>query len=349
MKFDFDDILLTDNSFSSCETRADINILKDGYLPLMTAPMDTVISNDNIDVFKKNKIISVLPRGENKTEYSTDKVVFFSYGLKEFKTLFLEKDFRETIPTEKVYALVDIANGHMNLLYQMAKEAKEKYGNQLVLMVGNVASPEIYFQYAKIKVDYIRCGIGGGAGCLTTVQTGFGYPMASLISECNSLRDGHFSEYGYIVADGGFRSYSDIIKALALGADYVMCGSIFNKALESCSQTFCKTSIGNVPFILENVENANMVEELISNKKLVKPYRGMSTKEVQRKWGKETLRTSEGISKENIVEYKLEDWVENFSDYLKTAMSYCGKMDIVFFKNISFVLITENSLKRFKK
>ena len=37
-------------------------------------------------------------------------------------------------------------------------------------------------------VDYVRIGIGNGGGCLTTVQTGVGYPMASLISECNDIK-----------------------------------------------------------------------------------------------------------------------------------------------------------------
>lgn len=37
----------------------------------------------------------------------------------------------------------------------------------------------------------------------------------------------------FIIADGGIRNYSDIIKAIALGADYVMCGSIFARMIES--------------------------------------------------------------------------------------------------------------------
>ena len=54
--------------------------------------------------------------------------------------------------------------------------------------------------------------------CLTTQNTGVGYPMASLIKECyqESLK---LDDPSYIVADGGMQTYSDIIKALALGAD----------------------------------------------------------------------------------------------------------------------------------
>ena len=39
-----------------------------------------------------------------------------------------------------------------------------------------------------------------------------------------------------IVCDGGIRGYSDIIVALALGADYVMIGSLFAAMDESCAE-----------------------------------------------------------------------------------------------------------------
>ena len=53
-------------------------------------------------------------------------------------------------------------------------------------------------------------------GCLTTQQTGVGYPMASLIELTKGIAD-TLSNPAKIVADGGFKKYADIIKALALG------------------------------------------------------------------------------------------------------------------------------------
>ena len=38
----------------------------------------------------------------------------------------------------------------------------------------------------------------------------------------------------------------------------------------------------------------------------------MSTKEVQKKWGKEKLTTSEGVVRMRTVKYTLEGWTENF-------------------------------------
>jgi hypothetical protein len=66
-----------------------------------------------------------------------------------------------------------------------------------------------------------------------------------------------------IVSDGGIRNYSDIIKALALGADYVMCGSIFSKMLErdaSFSRTLWLPSIQRYGYSSEQHPAINFQE-----------------------------------------------------------------------------------------
>jgi NAD(P)H-dependent flavin oxidoreductase YrpB (nitropropane dioxygenase family) len=75
------------------------------------------------------------------------------------------------------------------------------------------------------------------------------YPQASLIDECYQVKQSLLSlhddlgESKYkkslfpkIVADGGIRNYDHVIKALALGADYVMIGSIFAQCIESAGE-----------------------------------------------------------------------------------------------------------------
>ena len=84
-------------------------------------------------------------------------------------------------------------------------------------------------------------------------------------------------------------------------------------------------------------------------KYMYKKFRGMSTKEVQKKWGRDKLITSEGISKYNKVEYSLNKWIENLQDYLKSAMSYTNSNTLEEFKETEYVFITENALKRFNK
>jgi IMP dehydrogenase/GMP reductase len=342
--FDFDDILIEPEMVSSISSRKEINVyLENGYLPLMTAPMDTVINENNFHLFQNNKIQPILPRTKDPDLDYIDSSVFLSYSLTDFKRIFLENTPRYE-PTKKMLVLIDVANGHMNDLHISAERAKQKYGEWMVLMVGNVANPKTVGVLSKIGIDYIRIGIGNGGGCLTTQNTGIGYPMASLILESSNKVLGDTK----LVADGGFKKYSDVIKALALGADYVMLGSILNKCLESAGETRQNTFHGTSQVINQYSEDAR---DFFNNGiHLYKTFRGMSTKEVQKSWGKEILTTSEGVVRTHQVEYTLNGWVDNFTDYLKSAMSYCDKKTLPdFIGKVNYNLITENSLNRFQK
>ena len=177
--------------------------------------------------------------------------------------------------------------------------------------------------------------------CSTTVHTGIGFPMASLISECYQIAK-TLENPAKIVADGGMQNYSDIIKALALGADYVMIGNLFNKAIESCGDNYL---FGKIRI------NKRLAKIAYSYKfPIYKKFRGMSTKEVQKKWGKEVLTTSEGVVRVRKVEYTLKQWVDNFEDYLRSAMSYTNSKNLKeFIGKVDIINITNNSYNRFKK
>jgi IMP dehydrogenase/GMP reductase len=342
--FDFDDILIQPADITHIDSRSEISPRYGNFLPLMTAPMDTVVNEENKEIFRVLGIEVVLPRISNPDNNYISNNEFLSYSLTDFERIFLDRTPKRT--GQKMCALIDVANGHMENVYEFAKSAKIRYDDDLILMVGNVANPDTYCRFTNINVDYVRVGIGNGAGCLTTQQTGIGYPMASLISECVK----YVNAYGgcsknktKMVADGGFQKYSDVIKALALGADYVMLGSIFNKALESAGETICGTETVN-QYSIDALKMFN------ADMELTKVFRGMSTKEVQRDWGKEKLTTSEGVVRSHKVEYTLGQWVDNFEDYLKSAMSYTDKKTLPeFIGKVKYNFISENSLKRFSK
>ena len=341
--YDFDDFLIEPAILSPIRTRSVINTRNIwGELPLMTAPMDTVICENNFHLYKNKGIVPILPRIANPNNEWVDTNIFLSYSLQDFERIFLLHRKRVNSGS-RLKVLIDVANGHMSDLYDLAKEAKLIYGYDMCLMVGNVANPKTFQEYCKIGVDMVRIGIGNGGGCLTTVQTGVGYPMASLIQECNEIRT--LSKYKTdIVADGGFKKYSDIIKGLALGADYVMLGSILNQCLESSGET-TKENYEVVNQFSPEIKQA-FHEEL----PLYKTFRGMSTKEVQKSWGKEKLTTSEGIVRRNEVKYTLDGWVSNFEDYLRSAMSYTGKKELHhFIGGVNLNLISGNSFRRFNK
>ena len=340
-KFDFNDIAIVPERISRISSRDEVNIYdENGMLPLFAAPMDTVVDMKNYKNYLNLGVNVCLPRGY----ISINDNLFQSLSLEGFE-MFVEDYENDSHMFDKLNILVDVANGHMLKLYTLCEKfvSMRKNPNHK-LMIGNVANPKTFQDYAVLGVDYVRVGIGGGSGCLTSANTGVHYPMASLIEDCYEIKQKKGLDTK-IVADGGMKKFDDIIKALVLGADYVMIGGLFNKSLESCGDNYLFNSIkisqGTAEYVWENLP--------YFRKFLTKSFRGMSTKDVQRKWNRKVLRTSEGISKKNKVEYTLDGWVNNFSDYLRSTMSYTNSYDLEELKDSTYTLITEQALKRFNK
>jgi IMP dehydrogenase/GMP reductase len=360
-KLDWSDILITPAKTSSIRSRAEINpyYIKGG-LPVIVSPMDTVIGLGNWKLYLEEKMPICFPRGIrppgsspfglNLGQFSDNDasilscysdMIFFSYSLDETRDI-IEWLIDNPGSDLNGNVLIDIANGHMQHMVDLVKELRSR--TKMKIMVGNIANPKTYKVLSRAGADYIRVGIGFGGGCLTAMNTGIGYAMASLVLECRELKskmllDGE--NCASIVADGGFREYSDIIKALALGADYVMLGSMLNKSLESSGDTYWK-----------GIKLSKNMAKFLWNRKfrLEKKFRGMSTKEVQIKWGKEKLTTSEGVVRMRTVKYTLSGWRENFEDYLKSAMSYTNSRILKdFIGNVKWTVISQNSLNRFNK
>lgn len=342
---DWDDITLIPSVQTQIESRKEINIYDDfKMLPLMVAPMHGIIDKDNYDLFIKNNIYATIPRKEFFDGYYEERWanhMIVSISLKEAKHI-LEpymRPIKSGIDEGRITTIcIDIANGHMESVEAVLHHVKNNCN--VKIMVGNIAHPRTFKILSEAGADYIRVGIGSGAGCLTSQQTSIHYPMMSLISDVYRLKiqDGLTAK---IVADGGFKKYSDIIKALAVGSDYVMVGSIFNKALEASAKTRA-WKIFPVPKFTHNFLYRLRIP-------LYHLFFGMSTKLAQTLWGNRQMKTSEGITKYQRVEYTLNQWTENFCDYLRSSMSYTNSLNLVSFKDSEYIQISTNSLKRFKK
>lgn len=352
-KYDFNDLLIQPQVQTSITSRKEVNPYDEhGNLPIFTAPMDTVVDEGNHKLFWENKINICFPRQQDN-RVSHIFQFFYSLSLDEFidryinKTIFWSPGISATHdgPHQNTeFVLIDMANGHMSKMTEAIKKAKEKHGDNIFIMAGNVAHPMTYRKLAEAGVDAVRVGIGNGNGCLTTQQTGVGFPMASLIRDCYHQSLTLLDKKPLIIADGGMKNYSDIIKAIALGADYVMVGSLLNKCLESCGETrFLK-------YIKLNPKS-KLTHWLHNNGfKLTKRFRGMSTKEVQKNWGNEKIKTSEGVVRIRPVEYTLSQWSQNFEDYLRSAMSYTNCRTLEEFRgHVKLNLISEQSYQRFNK
>jgi IMP dehydrogenase/GMP reductase len=359
-KFDLKDIAIVPiiesdiSSRKECETETDFP--RPGglkmMLPLIASPMDTVVCEKNYSAFIDRGIIPCLPRGLNVKHLVGSPYYFQAFGLCEietqlenYKKQIHNKLFELSDETKDEFyyfpnVLIDIANGHMAKLISIIIDIK-KYWPNIKLMVGNVANPLTYKNLAMAGADYVRVSIGSGCGCTTSSNVAINYPLGSLISECYHIKRESELE-AKIVADGGMQGYDDIIKALALGADQIMIGSLFNKAMQSAGYNY----LWGI-----RIKSYSIAKKLWKwGFPIKKKYRGMSTKAVQRSWGKAKLITAEGITKYQKVEYNLSQWVENFQDYLRSNMSYCGVRNLQeFIGEVEYIFITENARKRFEK
>lgn len=167
-------------------SRSDANPYNDlGFLPLITAPMYSIVDENNYQVFLDNKVQVCLPRNLNKTRYNFDTTypMFVSLSLNEF----VEQYINDKTPLEgfSKKICIDTAAGHLKKLHDAIRQAKEIHGDNLIIMAGNVASVEAFIELAKTGVDYIRVGIGGGGGCNTTANTGVGQKnLEKLVIKC---------------------------------------------------------------------------------------------------------------------------------------------------------------------
>lgn len=354
LKFDLTDVTIMPCAVSNISSRSEINInviFRDEYqnkLPLITAPMDTVISTDNFENYLNCGIIPCLPRNSKHNDKLNKHLdeVFMSFGLNQIETDLKHLDNGTGLDFNKYpfyhykNILIDIANGHMQKLIDIVKKIKKLFPD-IKIMVGNIANPLTFKNLAMAGADYVRVGIGGGAGCTTSANVAIHYPMGSLIQECRKIKIAGGYWNCNIVADGGMKGYADVIKALGLGADFVMIGSLFNKSIESSGFNY-----------FHGIKVPQNLAKYLWKKgyNILKKYRGMSTKSVQKSWGKDKLTTAEGVTRFRNVEYTLCQWTNNFKDYLKSAMSYSDAKNLESFIGYAeFVHITSNALTRYQK
>jgi ribosomal protein S18 len=74
-------------------------------------------------------------------------------------------------------------------------------------------------------------------------------------------------------------------------------------------------------------------------------FYGMASREGQIAMNGEKTKTSEGIKKTIKVEYTMQGWTENFTDYLRSAMSYTNNETLDRFVNETNLIVnSENAV-----
>ena len=128
--------------------------------------------------------------------------------------------------------VVDTAHGHSRNVVEAVRRIKQAHDVQVV--AGNVATAEGAHALIEAGADGVKVGIGPGSICTTRVVAGIGVPQASAVMACSKVTRAAGVP---LIADGGIKFSGDIVKALALGADTVMLGSLFAGVDESPGET----------------------------------------------------------------------------------------------------------------
>ena len=203
--YSYNDLTIVPAEISNIKSRSECNPFisgtefdHNGMLPIFASPMATITNEWNIEIWKQNKIMPILPRNigaaekietriQNVSEF-IERGEWVALSLKEFEYLFatekevddpevkvdgkkqgLKLHMFEPIKNGTYRICVDLANGHMRSLYETINKAKalsRKRGYTLIVMTGNIANPDTYKWICRYaEVDYIRISIGTGNNC----------------------------------------------------------------------------------------------------------------------------------------------------------------------------------------
>src|SRR5438105_6029238 len=117
--------------------------------------------------------------------------------------------------------VVDTAHGHSSAVVDMVRRVKSEW--EIDVVAGNVATGAAAAALIDAGADAVKVGVGPGSICTTRVVAGVGVPQVTAIYDCARVCARHDVP---LIADGGLTSSGDIAKAIAAGAQSIMCGSL---------------------------------------------------------------------------------------------------------------------------
>ena len=305
----YDDMLIVPQ-YSDITSRSEVDISsnlghREFSLPVIASPMDTVSEVDMSVAMAKAGGLAVIHRYNTipeQGELVNQAASHVSTSLTA-AAIGVTGDYLERATTLLALGAnvlcVDVAHGHHVMMKKALEQLRNAFGEDIYIIAGNVCTLEGINDVADWGANAVRCNIGGGSICSTRLVTGHGLPGLQTIFDCaRTDRD------VAIIADGGIKSSGDIVKALAAGADFVMCGSLLAGTTESP---------GKVVSLPNNVR--------------VKEYRGMASKDAQLDWRNKSS-TPEGVASYIPFKGSVIDILDDLRGGIKSGLSYTGARNL---------------------
>jgi len=309
----YDDVLIIPQ-FSDIQSRKEVNIgnwldEERGLwfsLPIISSPMDTVTEDQMAITLGEMGGLGIIHRYNTiQRQCEIVKIVSNEIVANQFGcAIGITGDYierAEALYKEGVKILcLDVAHGDHILMKKALITLRERLGDGPHLMAGNVATFDGFNNLSSWGANSIRVGLGGGSICSTRIQTGHGVPSLDSIIECAKT-----SYNVAIIADGGIRNSGDIVKALGVGADFCMLGSVLAGSSKTPGEIYNNSITGEA----------------------TKIYRGMASKDAQMDWRGKTS-SLEGIS--TIIKYKGETnaIIKQVENGIRSGFSYSGARTI---------------------
>jgi len=306
----YDDMLLVPQ-YSDITSRSEVNIsswLNSRHsleLPIIASPMDTVSEVEMSVAMAKAGGLAVIHRYNTIPEQGqlVSQVANDVHTSLTAAAIGVTGDYLERATTLLALGAnvlcVDVAHGHHLMTKNALHELRKAFGSGVYIIAGNVCTLEGVNDLSDWGADAVRCNIGGGSICSTRIVTGHGLPGLQTLFDCaRTDRDVK------IIADGGIKTSGDIVKALAAGADFVMCGSLLAGTQESPGQ-------------LITLPDGSRVKE----------YRGMASKDAQMSWRNKSS-TPEGVA--SYIPYKgsVSHILADLEGGIRSGLSYTGARTI---------------------
>ena len=224
---------------------------------------------------------------------------------------------------------VDSAHGHSKNILRVVAEMRATYPD-LQIIAGNIVTKEAAEDLIEAGANTVKVGIGPGSICTTRVVSGVGMPQASAVDEVAT----YCADKGVcVIADGGLKYSGDIVKALALGADTVMLGSLLAATLES-------------PGEVHEEANGKKFKTYVGMGSLAAMKRGSADRYFQKSTTSIEKLVPEGIEAKVPYSGTVEEVAYQLVGGLKSGMGYCGAKDLMALrKNAHFVQITNAGLR----